>query len=359
LAATVAIAGCVHAGEPSAAFSRAQWERTIRRASLDSSNVVYPFETTPEMEAWVDEVLKRYANSGNLIRLNAIQTAMFDADFAFSYQDDVTLTAAQAFAQRRGNCMSFTALFIAMSRAAGIPTFLMSVRRTPEVDKDEDLVIVNRHVVAGFRNPSDVTVFDFYLTTESPFMQQRVIDDVMATAMYHNNLAGNAIRAGRLEEAARNLDIATALAPHWAPAWVNLGVVRFRRGDPMAAMEAYQEALMLEPTNSSALTNMAYVYRNLGREEEAQAVLRAAAHRTTNPFTLIAIADLEMVRGNLAEAERYLRRARWWYKDEPEVYVALARLARHRGRTDKADKYTARAEALRVRAAAEEAKLDS
>jgi Flp pilus assembly protein TadD len=349
--AVVVISGCVHTREPGMKFGRDEWLRAVERSPVDPAEVIYPFESTPEMKQWVDEILMRYANTGDVSRLDVIQGAMFSKDFDFAYEDDTTLTAAEAFKQRRGNCMSFTALFVAMTRTAQIPTFLMSVRRTPEVEKDEDLVVVNRHVVAGYRNTKDVTVYDFYITTETPFMQQQVIDDVMATAMYHNNLGGDAIRLGRLEAAVSNLAIATALAPNWGPAWVNLGVARFRMGDSEGALEAYQKALMVEPNNSSALTNTAYVYRNMGREDEAQAALRAAAHRTTNPFTLIAIADIEMVRGNLGTAERYLRRARWWYKSEPEVYHALARLARQRGEKAKAEKYEVRAEKLREREA--------
>jgi hypothetical protein len=148
--------------------------------------------------------------------------ALFSPDFDFVYDTELTLTAAEAFTSRRGNCLSFTSMFVAMARSAGIPTFLMSVRRDPEVDRDGSLVVVNRHVVAGYRGASsEVHIFDFYVTTTEPYIQRRTIDDVTATAMFHTNLGGDAIRRGDLG-AVRNLGIATTLAPDWAPGWINL-----------------------------------------------------------------------------------------------------------------------------------------
>jgi hypothetical protein len=56
-----------------------------------------------------------------------------------------------------------------------------------------------------------------------------------------------------------------------------------------------------------------------------------------------------MSRGRHDEAERYLRRARWSYSELPEVYDALARLARRKGEEDDAFRYSGRAAKLRLR----------
>jgi Flp pilus assembly protein TadD len=128
-------------------------------------------------------------------------------------------------------------------------------------------------------------------------------------------------------------------------------VARFRREDTVGAVEAYQKALEVEPNSPSALSNLAYVYRQTGRDEEAETALRAAAQRTSNPFTLIAMADAEMVRGNLDGAGRYLRKAKRFYRNKPEVYDALARLSRLQEDADKARRYGERAEKLRRREA--------
>jgi Flp pilus assembly protein TadD len=324
-----------------------EWVRGIEAAGLSPKQVVDPFETTPEMAAWVEDVLAHVGRRDDVARLTAIQDALFADDFGFQYEVDLTLTAAQAFARRRGNCMSFTVLFASLARIAGVDVFLASVMRDPDVDREADLVVLNRHVVAAYSSaPGTLRIFDFYIRDSGPRIRRRVIDDVTATAMYHSNLGGDAIRSGRLDQARDHLDIATSLAPDWAPAWINLGVVRNRLGDAVGAMDAYRRALEADPLNASALSNMAAVYRTQGLDREADTALRAAAHQTTNPFTLIALADAEMLRGRYGAAGRWLRKAKTWYPQEPEVFLALARLATQRGRPERAARHRDRAEDL-------------
>ena len=342
-----AVGGCVHAGTSDLVFGPEEWSREIKKTDLDPSVVQYPFESSPEIEAWVAKVLKRHGHDSEGSRLDVIQSAMFEDDFDFTYEDGTTLTASEAFELRRGNCMSFTALFVTMARAAGIEAFLLAVRRTPGVDKEGDLVVLNHHVVAGYRGPRKVTIYDFNVTSSETFNQRFVVDDVMATAMYHNNLAGEAIRKDDFDSAVWHLEITTRLVPDWTHGWVNYGVARFRNGDVDGALACYERALQVKPNNPSALTNMAFVYRELGRYQEAETALRAAAHTSVNPYTLIAIADSEMIRGNYEEAASYLRRARWSYRSEPEVWEAMSRLASLRGESRKAERHASHADKLR------------
>ncbi len=349
--AILLVAGVARAGLETQAFGYEQWERAVRERGLDPRDVVYPFLVSDEMAAWAEEQIRPHATMSQEAKLLALQRAFFDSgEFSFAYDEQRTLTAEEAFASGHGNCMSFTSLFVAMSRSLGIPTFLLAVKREPEIEKEDDLVIVNRHVVVGFRMPTKVYYFDFYVTGSGPYINKTVVDDVVASAIYHTNHGGLAIREDDLEEALRHLEIAIALAPEWAPAWVNLGVAHSRLGDIDSALSAHQKALVVDPGNSSALTNMAHIFRDMGREDEARAALKAAADGSRNPFTLIAIADVEMMRGSLDQARRYLKRARWWDGKEPEVYDALARLARLEGDEAKAAKNSQKAAELRQRA---------
>jgi tetratricopeptide (TPR) repeat protein len=288
------------------------------------------------------------------VRLQALQEAFFEpGEFDFEYDQATTLTAEEAFAARSGNCMSFTSLFVALSRSVGIPTFLVSVKRQPDIEMEEGLVVVNRHVVAGFRAPTRVYTYDFYVASSKPLAGHKVIDDLLASAIYHTNIGGLEIRRGDLHGAIRNLKIASILAPGWAPCWVNMGVAYMRLGDMEAAFDALKNALDAEPGNSSALINLSRLYRLQGRNDEADHAMKAAAEGTRNPFTLITMADAEIVRGNYDKARQYLRRARWWYAKEPFVFDALARLAEVEGEADKARKYRNKAEELRKAEASE------
>jgi Flp pilus assembly protein TadD len=330
-------------------FGYEAWRAAVVELGLDPSEVVYPFQVNQEMQEWAESKVRGTGVLAPSSRLETLQRAFFDrGEFEFEYEQSRTLTAEEAFVARHGNCMSFTSLFIALSRTLDMPTYLMSVKRQPEVIKDEGLVVVNRHVVAGFRAPNKVYVYDFYVTDTSPYINQRVIDDVEASAIYHTNIGGYAIRVDDLEEAERNLELAVVLSPRFAPAWVNLGVTRSRLGNTDGAFDALQRALEVEAGNSSALVNLSKLYREQGRDEEADTAMRAAAEGTRNPFTLIAMADAEMTRGRFDEARQYLRRARWWYGKEPDVHLALARLSRLEGDEEKAAKHLQRAGDLRL-----------
>lgn len=335
-------------------FGYDAWQQAIGELPLDRADVVYPFHATPEMRDWAREKTAVYQAASPPVILQALQYAFFDkGEFEFEYEQSRTFTAEEAFASRHGNCMSFTSLFVAMARALDYPAVLVSVERQPDVEKDGALVVVNRHVVAGLREPNRLYTYDFYYSDSVSAISPHIIDDIEASAIYHTNIGGHAIREGDLDGALRNLRIATVLAPDWAPAWVNLGVTQSRMGDPEAAFDSFQRALEAEPGNSSALVNLAKLYREQGREEEADHAMRAAAEGTRNPFTMIAMADAEMLRGRYDEAHQYLRRARWWYGKEPHVYDALARLARLEGELDKAEKYRRRAAELRQAATSE------
>jgi len=343
----LAVAGNAWAGPKPQFFGYEEWEQAVIERQLDPRGVVYPFETTSEMMAWAKEKLRSHVQKDGIQQLTALQNALFNSGFSFAYDNASTLAAADAFAAREGNCISFTSLFVAISRGLGYPTFLVSARRAPSVETTGGVTVVNHHVVAAFRSPRMVHIFDFASASSEPSSQKRVIDDIAASAIFHTNLGADSIRNGDLDEARRHLEIATTLAPEWAPAWTNLGVTRFRLGDTDGALEAYRSALVADPLNPSALTNMSSVYRSLGREKEAQTALRTAAEGTRSPFTLIAMAEVDMVQGNFESARRYLRRARWWYGKEPEVYDALARLALYEQDRARAEKHSRRAAELR------------
>jgi len=162
-------AGQVCAGPGGEVFGYDSWRQAVAKLDVDPTQVVYPFKITDEMAAWAEEMILGKQSQMPEVKLGTLQQAFFDGgEFEFQYDVVKTLTAEEAFAARHGNCMSFTSLFIALSRSLGMQTFLVSVKRQPEVVKDGGLVVVNRHVVAGFKAPSKVHLFDFYVTNTSP-----------------------------------------------------------------------------------------------------------------------------------------------------------------------------------------------
>jgi Flp pilus assembly protein TadD len=331
-------------------FGPESWRAAVIEAGLDPEVVVFPFSVSSGMAEWAEQAIGGRTSLSATQKLVRIQEAMFEeGGFDFAYEGTSTLTAEEAFESRNGNCISFTALFIALTRSLGVPTRLMSVTQKPRVERDDGLVVINRHVVAAYQSSRGIATFDFNMSSETELVGLTIIDDVEASAMFHNNLGATALREGNPSGGLKHFGLTTRLWPEWGVGWVNLGVTLAHLGNAHGALGAYNRALEMDPGNSSALNNMAHVYQMLGREAEARTARRAAARTTENPFTLVSMADSEMIRGNLDEAAAFLKRAKRWYSSEPEVFDGLARLARRRGEAGRESKFRRKAERLRVR----------
>ena len=74
----------------------------------------------------------------------------------------------------------------------------------------------------------------------------------------HRNLGDYFYRAQRFDEAAAAYERVVRLAPaHGAETWLRLGNIHYRRGDQVAAREAWQAAVALDPENAVARANLA------------------------------------------------------------------------------------------------------
>ncbi len=136
-----AVAGNAWANPKPRFFGYEEWEQAVIELQLDPREVVYPFEATPEMMAWAEEKLQSHTQKDGLLQLTVLQNALFNTSYSFVYDNMRTLTAADAFAAREGNCISFTSLFVAISRGLGYPTFLASVRRDPGIAKTDGVMM--------------------------------------------------------------------------------------------------------------------------------------------------------------------------------------------------------------------------
>lgn len=319
-----------------------QWRDTVRALGIDPDSVVQPFVVTPEMQKWAQRVTSGVTSP--LVRLSRLQHALFADEF--TYDPDLTPTAEETFTGHRGNCMAFSVLFVALSRSVGLKTYVLSVPRVEDVNKEGDLVVVSRHVLAGFPVADRLYLYDFYLSIDSLGSGYQILDDLTVAALFQSNNGVALLRAGDDMAALEQFEITTSLIPEMPSAWVNLGVVRRRLDDIQGALEAYHNALELDPGDSSALTNLAALYHQLGREKEARSTLAAAVRDSNSPYTLVALAALERAHGNHETANQLMRRARRLASGEPEIYEALARWAEESGDQQQAVRYRAKAKEL-------------
>jgi len=83
----------------------------------------------------------------------------------------------------------------------------------------------------------------------------------------------------RPAEAARELELAAALAPKDAAPWMALGAARRTTGDLPGAIAAYQNATRSDPRRFDAWFDLATAQHDLGHDAEALESLRQARER--------------------------------------------------------------------------------
>ena len=318
------------------------WAKALARRGIDPALTENPIAITPEIKAAAEAFS---GGSGETVdQLRRMQSALFDTTrFTFNYEAGLTETAAEALASRRGNCVAFTNLFIAMARSRGLRVRAGYIQPRVTGERHGDLVYVNTHVVAVYPLHDRYVVFDFYLTGEDPSRRIRLLDDFELAALYVNNRAVFALSAGDYARAEALFTAVLKLAPDFAAAEGNLGVLLRRRGDTPGALDAYRRALALAPRDPSILGNLATLYYGLGRDREAKAALKLADLSVATPFTILARGDLEAADGRVDEALRYYRRAARLDPRLPDPHVSIARLARAAGRLDEARRAAERA----------------
>ncbi len=124
------------------------------------------------------------------------------------------------------------------------------------------------------------------------------------------HIANEYERAGRLPAAKRLLDCILAVAPNQGDALHLAGIVAFRNGDPVAALDLMERSLRHGIDTPLYLRNICEVYRSLGRLDEALATAqRATALAPADPLCLHNQAIIHQHRLELDAALDCARRA--------------------------------------------------
>ena len=267
--------------------------------------------------------------------------------FPFEYDPRVTLTAREAFRTRRGNCLTFSNLFIAMAREAGLQAWYREVEIPPEWSSVDDTLLVSMHVNAAMSDDDDVYVIDVSRREEKPGDRVRRLSDREAEAQFYNNLGADALVANDLALAHAYFRKAVATEPRLPYVWSNLGVVLRRNGQTADAMLAYETALQLDPDSTVALNNLYTIYDEDGMSVQAAKLqARVERNRRRNPYYLHHLAVLSAEQRDWQEAIAYSRRAIELKEDEYRFHYTLAQMQFQAGEVAAAESNLAMARLL-------------
>lgn len=280
----------------------------------------------PELRARLkNEVIDR--SSSQRERFNRLLHLVFDpGGLDLAYQPDSTLSVAQSYARHSINCLSFSMLFTAMAREAGLDAQPQEIRKTLAWRQDNNILYRVDHIntivtIHGTGYLVDV-LRDSVIHLEKP----QPLSDRHLLARYYNNLSMHELEMGNLQPAMQNMEIALQLDPGYSVNWSNAGVVHARSGDIAAAHDAYARALAIEPNNASAMANMASLAEHEGDSGRAKE-LRSRLEKLNDidPLYHFLQAELNEQSGDYPRAIEHYRKAIRLLGDEPRFYEALAR----------------------------------
>lgn len=301
---------------------------------------------SPEMQAFLDRHVARGA--GPVSRLRQLARAILDEKSLGLTYDEATRTAAETFSARRGNCLSFSNMFLAMARRAGLRAHYQEVDTPPDWTLRNEVLVLNRHVnvlVATGRGGDHVV--DFNLDRFQSSDGLRRISDARALAHYDNNVAVERMQKGDAATALLYFRRALRRDPSFSPAWTNLGILFLRKGYPAHAEAAYLQALRADERDLVAMSNLASLYERTGDHERAAGYRRRViAHRDRNPYYRFQLARDAVLARDYGAAIGHLEYAIGRKKNEDRFYFLLGLSYLGQGDAEVARKWFSRAEGM-------------
>lgn len=276
---------------------------------------------SPEMKQFVRAVVPADGTAEQ--KFDALyDTIRFNSAFSMQYDAMATLTAEEAFRQRRGNCLAFSAMFIALAREAGLDARFQEVDVPPSWEAGRDTLVQYRHVnVSTQITPRLSGVVDFRMDLYRETYSRRLLDDHEALAHYYSNISVEHLLSEELGAAYVAARRAIEANDGQSFIWNNMGIVQRRLGNPQLAEASFRQALAINPKDWSALSNLSHIYARRGDNQEAKR-LRALGDqiRLRDPYYRYALAEHAYRRGAYDEALVQLDAALGRAHDEHRFY---------------------------------------
>jgi len=309
---------------------------------------------SPEMIVFLDEHVDRNDNQSE--KLAQLVYAIIGEDrFVLAY-DDSTRTAQSTFHDRRGNCISFTNMFVAMARDLDLNASYQEVTIPPDWSMTGQTFLFSQHVNAlvdmknALSRVVDFNTYSLRITEDS-----RAISDQRARAHYFNNIGVEHMLADETRLAFANFRESLREDPTFSSSWVNLGVLYRREAYPRYAETAYLKALEYDESSRMAMSNLANLYTDQGKTELAEHYLsKVKLHRLNNPFYRYELANAAFVEGDYQTAIKNLKFAIRKRKDQDQFYFMLSLSYLMSGEKESAQRWMKKAEEVAQQSASKQ-----
>jgi len=194
---------------------------------------------------------------------------------AFGYQTQSSLPAEKAFQARRGDCMSYANLLVALARTLDVPVRFVRITELPVTWEAGGRFFESSHmaVAMGRTNAWDQSVVvDFGSVHTSPwrFSLYDDVSDEEAFILFQNNVAVQRMLAGDLLTAERMLRFLHHVSPRTPEVPNNLSLVLLHNGQDREALDLLEASVEQFPRFRPLFANAVQAARHIGDEELAK-----------------------------------------------------------------------------------------
>jgi tetratricopeptide (TPR) repeat protein len=323
LAGALALVGCAPTLPTTLAPSSASLLAEARAEGLDLQD---PLAIDSEMASAIEKTAATLGTPEQ--RLRYLVRYLGDAGYVnFQYQEGRSLTAREAFRERRGDCMAYTNLFMALARHLGIDAYFVHVSQVKNYYERSGWFFVSSHVAVGAGKGPGALIVDFsWEISDWQLSLYESIDDGAALSLYYNNVAVDHMVAGRMREAERLFRFWLAREPGLPELHNNLGVLLNREGRHAEALALLQRGMERFPSYKPLFTNGIGAARGARHPElAADFERRGQLLEQHDPFFLFARGVGLYQDDRFLLAARALEQARDAKPDSPVILAWLTR----------------------------------
>lgn len=287
-----------------------------------------------DMRWFVDTYVSDSSSSER--RLQSLLRAIFHGGMlGLEYDPLKTYNAADTFRYQEGNCLSFTNMFVALGREAGLKVWFNEVKVPPTWDMHSASThVYYRHMNAVVKTHRGTHIVDLNLENYDVDYPQHRVSDEYAIAQFYNNRAMELLFEGDIVQAFHLIRAALQLEPELAFLWGNLGTI-YRRGHWYDEAEiAYRQVLSLEPSNLMAMSNLGRLYRQMAASDNDGYYLQqadyfdqlASRYRLKNPYYHYHLAQQALDQRAFDVALTHIEAAIDGYREDHRFYFLAAKI---------------------------------
>ncbi|WP_394392444.1 tetratricopeptide repeat protein [Shewanella woodyi] len=253
----------------------------------------------------------------------------------FNYEGK-NLSAAEAMATGRGNCMTLALLTYAVAKELNVGVVFQVMHTAPMLQEiRSNLAVTSDHVRTLLYEEDKSRSKGFYLSGRDyaimdyfPDSYDRggaFIDESQFIAMYYRNLAADALLDNDLALSFALLKQGASYAPDYAPLLNMMAVVHRRAGDEKTAEEFYLYGMEVAKSKITLLNNYHHLLTSQGKVDSANEIKRTLLFLDDpTPYNWYLLGRSSLKEGDYFSAIIYLEK---FLKNSPYYHQAYIELA--------------------------------